>query len=131
MNKCSYSISKSAVTFINNSHSTEKMTLPYHPLRDNTAAITDQSWAGLIWHSLVNHYAPEHDFTIQRALDLGTGYGHVVRVGHEQFSINVVGVDIRQEIYQGPKDRFIKADSREMGLIPRSSAAILIHHFWE
>lgn len=86
------------------------MTLPHHPLRDADSAVTEPSRAGLIWHSLRNHYAPEHNFTMHRALDLGTGYGHVVSVGHQSFGINVYGVDIRPEIYRGPKDRFIQAD---------------------
>ncbi|MBI2102394.1 class I SAM-dependent methyltransferase [Candidatus Woesearchaeota archaeon] len=86
------------------------MTLPYHPLRDSPSAVTEPTWAHLVWRSLINHYVPEQKLTIHNALDLGTGYGHVVSVGSEHYGINVFGVDIRPEIYQGPKGRFIQAD---------------------
>ncbi len=104
------------------------MTFPYHPLRDNSAAITDQSWAGLIWRHLTHYYAPEHDLTIQRALDLGTGFGHVVSVGCKKFGINVFGVDIRPEIYCGPKDRFVKADLLNQWPFQDNSFDLVLEH---
>ncbi len=104
------------------------MTLSYHPLRDSNSAVTERSRAGLIWSSLVNHYAPEHNFTIQRALDLGTGYGHVVSVGRETFGIDVVGVDIRPEMYCGPKDRFVNADLLKQWPFEDQSFDLVLEH---
>lgn len=104
------------------------MTLPYHPLRDSNSAVTGRSRAGLIWDSLVKYYAPEQNFTITRALDLGTGYGHVVRVGHESFGVDVFGVDIRQEIYQGPKDRFVNADLLKQWPFEDRSFDLVLEH---
>ncbi len=104
------------------------MTLPYHPLRDSNSAVTDPSWAGLIWSSIFKHYVPEHNLTINQALDIGTGYGHVVSVGHETFGVNVFGVDIRQEIYQGPKDRFVKADLLKSWPFQDNSFDLVLEH---
>ncbi len=104
------------------------MTLSWHPLRDADSAVTERPRAGLIWLSLINHYVPEHHLTINRALDIGTGYGLVVSVGHEAFGVNVFGIDIRPEIYQGPKDRFVKADLLHSWPFQDNSFDLVLEH---
>ena len=80
----------------------------YHPLRDSS--FTEISRAGLIWHHLMDLYASQYDLSIRTALDLGTGFGHIVTVGSQRFGIDVIGMDLRRAVYQGPAERFVEHD---------------------